>query len=145
MKYSLVVILLLFIFRSDAKSNNYELSLSIEDHEWSLIQYGYQSENKSELIRGTRYTLQFDYNTLQVSGRIDCNSFSSHFTISNNKIFIEEFPITEMACGLSSLEYNQQIIFILSALSNLSIYKISNDKLLLESVRGKQLVFTTSE
>jgi len=144
-KCSLFPIVLLLLCGIDAKANNNELPLSIAAHEWHLIQYGYQTEDKAELIAGTKYTLKFNSNTAQVSGEIDCNHFSSRFTVHTNKVFIEAFPITEMDCGLASFEYKQQYNFIISALSRLSLYKISKEQLFLESIHGEQLVFTRTK
>lgn len=117
-------------------------NLSIEDTIWRLDSYGYEADVKKSIIQETSYVVEFVSSTNIVSGNIDCNTFSSMYSITDNQIDIESVAPTEIACPLAgSGEYEDQNAFVVSSLSSATTYSISDQELVITSVDSSQLVF----
>ena len=109
---------------------------------WDLISYGYKDDTKKKIIEGTSHKLNFSNQPRSVVGHIDCNSFSSSYTASNDKLNIINVSPTEINCANSNkIEYYDQINFIMNALSSITTYSIEGFKLTLNSSDSSQLIY----
>ena len=130
------------IFFIGCSENKSQESVLLSDVEWNLVSYGYSEGNKSTLLSGTTYSLNFNDDSKAVSGGVDCNSFDSSYTADASEIKIASISVTERACSrIAETKYQEQNAFILDALSSLTAYSISDSMLVLTSADSSQLMF----
>jgi len=112
--------------------------------QWTLNSYGFKTDVKTNIIENSSYSLEFEEDRL--TGTIDCNSFQSNYSATQNTLEIESIAVTEMACSLmSDPAYILQNTFVINALSNVTSYVIFDQKLTLTSADSSELVFVESQ
>tara|TARA_B100000809_G_C14681428_1_gene367042 strand:+ start:25 stop:504 length:480 start_codon:yes stop_codon:yes gene_type:complete len=115
---------------------------------WSLVSYGWTSETMAQLLPETHYEIRFSKEVSEVTGTIDCNSFQSSYSSTENNLSIDYLAPTEMLCSYeinSSTEelqkYKDQNSFITLALSTIDHSEIEEDKFIIYSVGGAMLSY----
>ena len=142
MIFRLITIIIIFLI--GCSENKSQESVLLSDAEWDLISYGYSEGNKSTLLPGTTYSLNFNDDSNTVRGGIDCNSFDSSYTADASEIKITLISVTKIACSrIAETKYQEQNSFILNALSSLTTYSISDSMLVLTSADSSQLMYVS--
>ena len=141
-KISTILTCMLLLTGCGSDTNTTEPVPSLENHNWNLVSYGFQSGEIKEVIINTNYSLFFDESS-SVIGKIDCNTFTSSYETDNIALNIQLVAPTEIACPLSGdIDYELQNEIIITALSTIQSYSFEGSELIIISIDSTQLTFS---
>ncbi len=140
----LVVVVLFNLSACGGSSNDRSnAAQGIDDIQWELISYGYETSAKSTLIEGTRYTFYLNSSDNSVRSEFDCNFVNMDYSIAQNQITMENYTTTLVACTGHVLDgYAEQNEFIRYVLADSPTYERTGVLLTLTAADSSQLILT---
>lgn len=150
MKNTLVVVLILMVMNLVAcdsdSSNHSKLDVdSIQEIDWLLVEYGYESDTKNQVLEGSRYEINFAKDG-SYTGYLDCNSIFGSYTYDSDSISISFPATTKMLCGSQDVSgYQEEVTFFTDVLSTASSYAMYQNQLIISSPDSAQLIFVNTE
>jgi heat shock protein HslJ len=117
MNRKLLAFFVCILFLSGCGNDSSQNKPALEQNNWNLISYGFQLEEKYNVLENTSYTLSF-VSSSEVSGSIDCNSFVSSYESDAVRLNFEQIAPTEIACAITgNTDYEAQNNFVLNSLA----------------------------
>lgn len=117
-KYILLILIIALSIIS-CRSNDYNM----ENRKWYLLEI--EGEREIAVINEKKPFIEFDLESLKVSGNATCNNFFTEYFIDGNSIEMGEIATTLMFCADAS---NQEHRF-LQALNRVDSFKMDEGKL----------------
>ena len=150
-KFGLSLIIAASLCGCDSETD--DTTYSLDSTEWVLTEYNWlpNSQSPQGILPNTSYKLQFVKSENKVLGTIDCNSFESSYTASENTLSIEYIATTKIGCSYATSasdieleQYNDQNEFIVLALSTINSYSLNEDEFSVISAGGQYLKFVSN-
>ena len=104
--------------------------------EWRLVSFG-PAGSEASLVAGTTVTLKFGEDG-RASGSTGCNSYSGTYNVRGDSILFGRLISTKRAC--LDQNANQQEQRFLSALESANRFRLSSNRLTIQSDRGRNVL-----
>lgn len=135
MKKSLLLYAALFIIAGSILAACSDKSADALAGDWRLVSYG-STSNPTPAAPAVETSLTFGKDGI-VRGSVGCNSFSGDYTVGNGTISFGALASTEMACEEPLM---QQESAVFQLFTNLAVYKIEGNLLVITSSSGENAV-----